>query len=157
MTVDQITVANKANMDTVNGLSLKAYTGFAKLVKLNMAAAKALMNESFAHTQSLFAAKDIQQVLALQTGLVGPMAEKTASYSRHLYGIAVETGAGFNRALEGKAAEGQKAFYKATQAMTRKAPAGSEPAPAVLKSALVSSQSAIEPAQSAAATVSKKA
>jgi phasin family protein len=150
MTVDQFAASNKANLETVKGLSTKTFAGFEKMVELNLAAAKALMTESFEHAQTLLAAKDAQQVIALQTGLVAPMAEKAAAYGRHVYGIAVETSAEFTKVLEGKAVEGQKAFNQAMDSMTKNAPAGTESAVAVLKSALASSQSAIESAQSAA-------
>lgn len=150
MTVDQFTAANKANLETLTGLSTKSFAGFEKLAELNLAAAKALMSESFEYAQSLLAAKDVQQIIALQTGLVAPMAEKAAAYGRHVYGIAIESSAEFTKVLEGKAAEGQKAFGQAMENMTKNAPAGTESAVAVLKSALASSQTAIESAQSAA-------
>jgi phasin family protein len=150
MTADQFATTNKANLETVAGLSTKAFAGFEKFAELNLAAAKALMSESFEYANSLLAAKDVQQVIALQTGLVAPMAEKAAAYGRHVYGIAIESSAEFTKVLEGKAAEGQKAFGQAMENMTKNAPAGTESAVAVLKSALASSQSAIESAQSAA-------
>lgn len=149
-TADQISATNKANLDTLTGLSTKAFSGFEKLVELNLAAAKAVLTESFNHAQSLLAAKDLQQLLALQTGQVGPVAEKAAAYSRHVYGIAVETSAEFTKAFEDQAAEGQKAFTQAIDSLAKSAPAGTESAVAVLKSALASSQSAIESAQSTA-------
>ena len=150
MTVDQITASTKANMDTARGLSTKTFAGFEKMVELNMAAAKAIMTESFEHAQTLMAAKDVQQVMALQTGLFAPIAEKAAAYGRHVYGIAIETSAEFTKAMEGKAAENQKAFTQVMDTMTKNAPAGTESAVAVLKSALASSQSAIESAQNTA-------
>jgi phasin family protein len=150
ITVDQITASTKTNLDTALGLSTKTFAGFEKIVELNLAAAKALMTESFTSVQTLLAAKDLQQVLALQTGAFAPMAEKAAAYGRHVYGIAVETSAEFTKAFEGKTAEGQKAFGQVMENITKNAPAGSESAMAVLKSALASSQSAIESAQSAA-------
>ncbi len=150
MTVDQFTAANKANLETLAGLSTKSFAGFEKFAELNLAAAKALMSESFEYAQSLLAAKDAQQIIALQTGLVAPMAEKAAAYGRHVYGIAIESSAEFTKVLEGKAAEGQKAFGQAMENLTKNAPAGTESAVAVLKSALASSQTAIESAQSAA-------
>lgn len=149
-TVDQITTSTKANIDTAMGLSNKSFVGFEKMVELNMAAAKAIMTESFEFAQTMLAAKDMQQVLALQSGLVAPMAEKAAAYGRHVYGIAIETGAEFTKAMEGKAAESQKAFTQAMDAMVKNAPVGTESAVAVLKSALASSQSAIESAQTTA-------
>jgi len=150
ITVDQITAANQANMDIARHLSTKTFAGFEKLVELNLAAAKALMTESFSHTQSLLSAKDAQQLVALQSGLVAPLAEKAVAYGRHVYGISVETSAEFTKALEGKATEGQKALGQVMDNLTKNAPVGSESALAVLKSALASSQNAIESAQNAA-------
>jgi phasin family protein len=150
ITADQITAANKTNLDAFTGLSAKAFSGFEKLVELNLAATKAVLTESFSHAQSLLAAKDLQQALALQTGLVGPTAEKAAAYSRHVYGITIETSAEFTKALEGKAAENQKVITQAFDSLVKSAPAGTESAVAVLKSALASSQTAIEAAQSTA-------
>lgn len=149
-TADQITATNKANLETLQGLSAKSFAGVEKLVELNLAAAKAMMTESFSHAQAVLAAKDLQQVMSLQTSLVSPMAEKSVAYSRHVYGIAVEAGAEFTKAFEGKAAEAQKAFNQAVETAAKNAPAGTESAVAVVKSALASSQSAIESAQSAA-------
>ena len=150
ITADQIAAANQNNLEVAKKLSTKTFAGLEKLAELNLAAAKAMLTESFAHAQALLAAKDPQQVLALQTGLIAPAAEKAVAYGRHVYGIAVETSAEFTKAYEGKAAEGQKAFGLAVDNLTKNAPAGTESAVAVLKSALASSQNAIESAQNAA-------
>lgn len=150
ITADQISASNKTNLDTVQGLATKSFAGFEKLLELNMAAAKALVTESISHTQSLMSAKDIQAVMALQTAMVSPLAEKTASYSRHVYGIAMETGAEFTKALEGKTAEAQKTFYQVIENVSKNAPAGTESAVAVLRSAMASSQNAIDSAQHSA-------
>ncbi|GAB4397289.1 MAG: phasin family protein [Rhodoferax sp.] len=149
-TLDQITAANKANLETALGLSSKTFAGFEKLAELNLAAAKALMNESFDHLKNMVSAKDLQEVLALNTGLIAPAAEKAVSYGRHVYGILVETSAEFTKVFEGKAAEGQKAMHQVLDNLAKNAPAGTESAVAVFKSALASSQSAIETAQAAA-------
>jgi phasin family protein len=149
-TADQFTTTNKANLATVQGLATTSFAGLEKLVELNMAAAKALMTESFSHAQALLAVKDVQAAVALQTAMVSPLAEKAVSYSRHVYGIAVETGAEFTKALEGKTAEAQKTFNQVIENVAKNAPVGTESAVAVLKSALASSQNAIDTAQSSA-------
>lgn len=149
-TADQISATNKTNLAAVQGLATKSFAGFEKLVELNMAAAKALMTESFSHAQAVLSAKDLQAAMALQTAMVSPLAEKSVSYSRHVYGIAVETGAEFTKALEGKTAEAQKTFNQVIENVSKNAPAGTESAVAVLKSALTSSQNAIDSAQSSA-------
>jgi phasin family protein len=150
ITADQITASNKANLETLKGLSTKSFASVEKLVELNLAATKALITETFGHAQAVLSAKDLQQVIALQTSLVSPVAEKSVAYGRHVYGIAVEAGAEFTKAFEGKAAEAQKAFNQAVETAAKNAPVGTESAVAVVKSALASSQSAIESAQSAA-------
>ncbi len=150
VTADQITAANQANLDAAQGLATKSFAGLEKMVELNMAAAKAVMTESFSHIQSLMAAKDLQAAMALQTAMVSPMAEKTVSYGRHVYGIVVEAGAELTKAVEGKTAEAQKSFNTVVENVAKNAPAGTESAVAVLKSALASSQSAIDSAQSSA-------
>ncbi|HEX5697980.1 MAG TPA: TIGR01841 family phasin, partial [Rhodoferax sp.] len=150
ITADQITATNKANLATSLALANKSFAGFEKLVELNMAAAKALMTESIEHAKTVLSAKDLQEAVALQGSLVAPLAEKSVAYSRHVYGIAVETGAEYTKAAEVKAAETQKAFNQVIENVAKNAPAGTESAVAVLKSAVASSQSAIESAQSSA-------
>ncbi len=150
ITADQIAATNQANLATTMALANKTFAGFEKLVELNMAATKALITESIEHAKSLLSAKDLQQAVELQTSLVAPLAEKSVSYGRHVYGIAVETGAEYTKAAEVKAAETQKVFNQVIENVAKNAPAGTEPAVAVLKSALASGQSAIESAQSSA-------
>lgn len=153
VTPEQIAATNQANLEAAKGATSKAYAGFEKMVELNLAATKAVMNESFAHAQAVMEAKDPQQALALQAGLLAPMAEKAAAYGRHVHTIVTEASADFSKALEGKAAEGQKAMADVIENMAKNAPAGTESAVAALKSAVSNSQSAIEAAQKAAKQV----
>ncbi len=148
--VDQITATNQANVEALKNLTTKAFAGFEKFVELNMAASKALMSESFAHTQAVLGAKDAKQIMEVQAGAVQPMAEKSASYGRHMTAIATETSAEFTKAMEGKVAEAQAAFAQAMDTLSKNAPAGTESAVAVLKNALTTSQTAIDSAQTSA-------
>ena len=107
--VEQITATNKANLDNLFSLSNKAFAGVEKLVELNLAAGRSALAESAAHAQAVLSAKDAQELIALQTNFIQPLAEKSAAYSRHVYDIAQGTGAEFTKGLEGKAAEGQQA------------------------------------------------
>jgi len=93
--------------------------------------------------------KDVQELLALQAGLFQPLAEKSASYSRHLYDIATSTGAQFGKAIEEKSAEAQKSFVGLIDSAAKNAPAGSDTAVSMLKSAVAASQNAMESMQKA--------
>ena len=84
LTAEQILASHKANIETLFGLTSKAFEGVEKLVELNVTASRAALSEAANHTQAVLAVKDAQELLALQAGLFQPLAEKTAAYSRHL-------------------------------------------------------------------------
>ena len=149
MTVEQVMASHKANLETLFGLTSKAFEGVEKIVELNLTASKAAMTEANAHAQSLLSVKDAQELLALQSGLFQPLAEKTAAYSRHLYDIASGSTAEFGKAFEGQAADAQKKFMGLVDNAAKNAPAGSETAVAVTKSAVAAANNALESVQKA--------
>lgn len=157
LTPEQLVAAQKANLETLFGLTNKAFEGVEKLVELNITATKAALNESAAHTQAVLSVKDAQELLALQASLFQPLAEKTAAYSRHLYDIAQGTGAEFSKAFEGKAAEAQQQFAALVDNAAKNAPAGSETAVAVVKSAVAAANNAFESVQKAVKQASEVA
>ncbi|MGI4778122.1 MAG: phasin family protein [Janthinobacterium lividum] len=149
LTTDQILAAQKANLETLFGLTTKAFEGVEKLVELNVTASKAALSEAASTTQAMLSVKDAQELLSLQASLFQPLAEKTAAYSRHLYDIAQGTGGDFGRAMESKAAEAQQNFAGLIDSAAKNAPAGSETAVAVMKSAVAAANNAFESVQKA--------
>jgi phasin family protein len=147
LTADQIIASHKANVETLFGLTTKAFEGVEKLVELNVTASKAALSEAAGTAQALLSVKDAQELLALQASLFQPLAEKTAAYSRHLYEIAQGTGAEFSKAFESKVAESQQAFVGLVDSAAKNAPAGSETAVAVMKSAVAAGSNALESVQ----------
>ena len=149
LTAEQILASHKANIETLFGLTSKAFEGVEKLVELNVQATKAALAETANHTQAVLGAKDAQELLALQAGLVQPLAEKTAAYSRHIYDIASAAGAELSKTFEGQAADAQKKFVGIVDNAAKNAPAGSETAVAVMKSAVAAANNAFESVQKA--------
>ena len=149
LTADQIIATHKANFDILFGLTAKAFEGVEKLVELNVTASKAALAEAAGHTQAALSVKDAQELLALQASLLQPLAEKTAAYSRHVYEIAQGTGAELTKAIEAQASEAQKKFLTVVDSATKNAPAGSETAVAVFKSAVAAGTNALESVQKA--------
>ncbi len=149
LTAEQIAASHKANLETLFGLTTKAFEGVEKLVELNLTASKAALAEAAGTTQAMLSVKDAQELLALQASLFQPLAEKTASYSRHLYEIATSSGAEFTKAFEVQAADAQKKFMSVVDNAAKNAPAGSETAVAVLKSAVAAGNNALESVQKA--------
>ncbi len=149
LTAEQILASHKANVETLFGLTTKAFEGVEKLVELNVTASKAALSEAAGTSQAILGVKDAQELLALQASLFQPLAEKTAAYSRHLYDIASGTGAEFGKAFEAQATDAQKKFMAVVDNAAKNAPAGSETAVAVFKSAVAAGNNALESVQKA--------
>ena len=149
LTAEQVLAAQKANVETLFGLTTRAFEGVERLVELNVTAAKAALAEASGTTQAALNVKDAQELLALQASLFQPMAEKTAAYSRHLYDIATGTTAEFAKSFEAQATDAQKKFMTIVDNASKNAPAGSETAVAVFKSAVAAGNNALESVQKA--------
>ncbi|MDA8453153.1 phasin family protein [Acidovorax sp. GBBC 3334] len=149
LTPEQVIASQKAHLDTLFGLTNKAFEGVEKLVELNVTASRATLSEAATHTQALLSVKDAQELLSLQASFFQPLAEKTAAYNRHLYEIASGTTAEFSRALEAQAAEVQRNFSNLVDTAAKNAPAGTETGVAVFKSAVSAANNAFESVQKA--------
>ena len=89
-------------------------------------------------------------MLALQASLLQPSAEKAAAYSRHLYDIAQSTSSEFTKTAEAQLSEMQKNFGSVVDSALKNAPAGSESAAALVKSAISAANNAYESVHKAA-------
>ena len=150
LTPEQIVAAHKANVETLFGLTNKAFEGVEKLVELNLQVAKATLGEAAENVKAALSVKDAQELLALQAGLLQPAAEKAAAYSRHLYDIAASANTDLSKLVEAQTAEAQGKFLSAVDAAVKNAPAGSENAVALVKTAVAAANNAFEGVQKAA-------
>ena len=149
-TPEQMMAAQKANVETLLGLTTKAFEGVEKLVELNLQVAKTAMSEVADATKAALSIKDAQELLALQTSLLQPSAEKAAAYSRHLYDILAGTSAEVTKAAEATIADAQMKVLAAVDTAVKNAPAGSENAVALVKSAVAAANNAYESVNKAA-------
>jgi phasin family protein len=149
-TADQFVAAQKASVETLFGLTSKAFEGMEKLVELNLQVAKTTLSEAAETTTAALSVKDAQELMALQAGMLQPAAEKAAAYSRHLYDILAGTSAEFTKAAEGNMADTQKKVLTLVDNAVKNAPAGTESAVALVKSAVAAANNAYESAHKAA-------
>jgi phasin family protein len=149
-TAAQFIETNKANLQALESMTSQAFSGFEKLVELNMATSKAAAAESLNQVKAIIGAKDAQEVTALQTAFVKPLADKSAAYAENVKAILSDSSAELTKAFESKAAEAQKAFTGAVEGLSKNAPAGSESAVTAFKNAFSAGQNAIESAQTQA-------
>ena len=149
ITVAQIVNVQKSNVETLFGLTGTAVEGIEKLVELNLQVAKSAIADAAANTKAALSVKDAQGLLALQSSLLQPAAEKAAAYSRSVYEIAASTGAEVSRVAEATSAEAQAKFMAIVDTAVKNAPAGSENAVALVKSAVAAANNAFESMQTA--------
>lgn len=149
MTPEQMMAAHKASMETLFGLTNKAFEGVEKLVELNLQVARAAMSEASENARAAMSVKDAQELMALQASMLQPAAEKAAAYSRHLYDIAASTGTEVGKVAEANSADAQAKFMAAVDTAMKNAPAGSENATALMKSAVAAANNAFDGVQKA--------
>ncbi|MDN3922809.1 phasin family protein [Roseateles violae] len=149
LTAEQVLAAQKANLETLFGLTNKAFEGVEKLVELNLQVAKTALGEAAETTRAALSVKDAQELLSLQASLLQPSAEKAASYSRHLYDIATATNAEVAKVAEAQLADVQQKFAAVVDTAAKNAPAGTENAVALVKSAVAAANNAFESVQKA--------
>ena len=144
LTPEQFAGANKAQFDTLFSLTNKAFEGFQKVLALNLQVVKSTLAESQENAQRVLSVKDAQELLALQASLAQPVAEKAQSYSRQLYEIASATQAELARVAEAQYEEQNRKVQALVDNVTKNAPAGSETAVAVMKSAITAANTTYE-------------
>ncbi|MEA3120537.1 MAG: hypothetical protein QOH33_69 [Paraburkholderia sp.] len=144
LTPEQLAAAQKANLEALFGLTNKAFEGIEKLVELNLQVVKSTLAESQENAQRALSVKDAQELLAMQANVTQPMAEKVLSYGRHLYEIASATQAEFARVAEAQYEEQNRKVQAFVENIGKNAPAGSETAVAVMKSAISAANTTYE-------------
>jgi phasin family protein len=135
---------HKGNVDTLYALSHALFGATEKLVDLNLAAAKALMDESAETSQAYLGVKDIQELLALNASFAQPTLQKFASYSRNVYSIASGTSAEIQKIMEVRIADGNRKVAELVDFAAKNAPAGSESAVSLIKNAVAASNTAYD-------------
>jgi phasin family protein len=150
LTAEQLMATHKANLDALFSLGQKSFEGIEKLVALNLQVTKTAMDEVAEHTKAAMSVKDAQEFVALQSSLLQPTAEKAAAYGRHVYDIATATGTAVSQMAEEQAAETQKKFMTVVDNAVKNAPAGTENAVVLIKSAVAAANNAFDSVQKAA-------
>ncbi|MBB3224024.1 TIGR01841 family phasin [Pseudoduganella umbonata] len=137
---EQFSNAAKANLDNqftnFSALTSKAFEGFEKLIALNLATAKASLEGSSVTAKQLLSASNPQEFFSLSTAQAQPAAEKFVAYGRQVSSIAAETAAEFSKAAKAQFSETNSKVLSLVNEATKNAPAGSENAIALFKTAL---------------------
>jgi phasin family protein len=149
MTPEQFAAAQQANLTAMVEMSQRAFANVEKLANLNLEAARSVLEESAAHTKALLSAKDPQEVVALQSSLMQPAADKATAYGRQVQDIVTTAQAEVTKLVEAQVAEAQTKLQSLVETAAKNAPAGGEGAVAMLQQAMAASTAAFENAQKA--------
>jgi len=142
--IDQLTAANEAAITQLTQLAQLNLVNLEKLTQIGLGAARETVAQATAHAQSLAGAKDVHEVLALNSAAVEPALKRAYAYSRTAYETAADANADVKRVFEKQAAEFNRAAVAALEEAFKYAPAGSESVVENVKSAFAAAQSAYD-------------
>ena len=140
--IDQLTAANEAALRQFTELAQLNLAQIERLTQLGLGAARETVAQATAHAQSLAGAKDVHEVIALNSAAVEPALKRAYAYSRTAYETAADVNAEAKRVLETQAASFNQAAVSAFEEAFKYAPAGSEAVVANVKNAIAAAQNA---------------
>ncbi|MCX9154826.1 phasin family protein [Niveibacterium sp. 24ML] len=143
-TPEQFAAFNKTQVESLLSVANTTFATVERLANLNITAARALMEDSLANAKTVLGAKDIQELMTLQTALAQPMVEKSVAYSRSVYEIGAQAHEEISKLFEGQLAEMNKSVSASLDKAAKSAPAGSDVAIAAVKSAIAAANSAYD-------------
>lgn len=141
---DTIKISLEAQADFFYGISANVFASAAKVVELNMSAAKVSVEESEVICKQLLASKTPQEFMALVAALPQPTSVKAAAYTRHLADITSSARAELARATDEQVAQSGRKLSAMVDEITKGLPAGSENAVAMATSMIANGHSSYE-------------
>jgi phasin family protein len=142
--VDQFSAANEAAIEQFAYFAKLSLANVEKFSELGLEAARESVALATKHAQAVAGARDVNEVIALNSAALEPALKRAYNYSRTAFETATETSTEVKRVFEKQNAEVQKAAIATLEEAFKYAPAGSESVVANVKSALAASQKAYE-------------
>lgn len=140
--IDQLTAANEAAINQFAQFAQLSLANFEKLAQIGLGAARETVEQATTHAQSLAGAKDVHEVIALNSAALEPLMKRAYAYSRSAYETAAEANDEIKRSLEKQTAEYNRATVAALEEAFKYAPTGSETLVENMKTAMAAAQSA---------------
>ncbi len=142
--IDQFTSANEAAINQFNYFAKLSLANVERFAELGLGAARESVEQAAAHAQSLAGAKDVHEVIALNSAALEPVMKRAYAYSRTAYEAAAEANAEVKKVLDKQSAEFNRSAVAALEEAFKYAPAGSETVVENMKSAIAAVQSAYD-------------
>jgi phasin family protein len=134
----------KSGFDFVVFFANTAFESIERLTVLNLTAARSGFEAYAANLNALLGTKDIQSFVDLQKSIAAPTLEKSMEYSRNVIAIATDTKEKIAKEVEVQVADTNAKVSVLVEKALESAPAGSEAAVAVVKTAMKSANEAFD-------------
>ncbi|MFN4328021.1 MAG: phasin family protein [Limnobacter sp.] len=144
LTPEQLIEVQKANLEKLLGLSQKSFSHVEKAVELNLNAAKTALEDGIEALKALSGAKDVQDFVAVSSSVAQPLSEKAVAYGKNVYGLASGIVSEAAALIEEQVSDSNKKFVELFETASKNAPAGSEGALALVKSAITAANTAYD-------------
>src|SRR5690349_20001267 len=144
VTPEQIQATNKANLEAILSLATTQFAAIEKFASLNANAVKTALEDIIVYARALAGAKDVQELVNLQSTFAQPAIEKAIAYSKSVYEVATETGTEFSKVAERRVAEWNENFVSLLDKAAKNAPAGSDVAVSAVKQMIDAANSAYD-------------
>src|SRR5712664_4053681 len=113
--IDQFSAANEAAINQFAYFAQLSLANLERFAELGLGAAREAVEQAAAHAQSLAGAKDVHEVIAINSAALEPVMKRAYAYSRSAYETAAETNAEVKRVIEKQAAELNRATVAALE------------------------------------------
>lgn len=154
-TTEQLAALNKANLESLAAIANSTVSRAEHLIALNLNTTCAMLEDGVATTKTLMAAKDAQDLAALQARLTQPKIDNAVAYTRSVFEIAAEGQREFAKLFEGQLNELNRNFSTAMRQAVNSAPARSEAVFAAIKSSVDAANSLCDNATKAVMQVAE--
>ncbi len=142
--IDQFTAANEAAINQFAHFAQLSLANLEKFAAIGLDAARDSVEQATAHAASLAGAKDVHEVIAINSAALEPVMKRAYAYSRTVYETAAETNAEVKKVIEQQSAELNQSAVTSLEEAFKYAPAGSEAYVGNVKSAIAAAQNAYE-------------
>ncbi len=134
----------RVQVNALNAVGHALITAAEKLSSLNVAAGRSAIDSATEAAQSLSGVRDPKALVSLSGAAAQPSVEKLVGYTRELVGIANAASAEIGKVVQQQIADSNKRMAELIDFVAKSAPAGSEQAVAMLRSAVTASNTAFD-------------
>ncbi|MNG03547.1 Phasin protein [compost metagenome] len=156
---EKLQATQKANLDLIQQISGKVFASVEQLSQLQFKALRESSEEQFEGVRKLLAVRGPQDFAELQASFTQPnkQTERLTEFNRQVQALIAETQSDIAKLASSQVEAGTQQVQEFVEAISKNAPAGSEPVVNAFKSGLASAGTAFENAQKAAKQASETA